>query len=108
MTLNLNPLGRNPLGRNPRMPAATAAIKDWTRTALDIGDDVVVSVNELACPQPDCPPRETIVLVLRAGAPAMRLSIHKAILDVVEQDVIEACAGRMELLYAKESREQML
>lgn len=106
MTLSLNSLDRNPLRRNPRMPAAAAAIKAWTRTALDIGDDVVISVNELACPLPDCPPRETVVLVLRTGAPAMRLSIHKAILEVVKQDVIEACAGGADLLYAKGAREQ--
>lgn len=90
MKLNLNPLDRNPLARNPRLPEATTAIKGWARTALDLGDDAVISINELSCTQPDCPPRETVVLVLRSGAPAIRISIHKAIMDISEQDVIDA------------------
>lgn len=88
-----NPLDRNPLGRNPRIPAATAAIKGWTHGVLDLDEEAVISVNELSCPKPGCPPRETVVLVLRPGAPAIRFSIHKAIVDVEEQDVIDALAG---------------
>lgn len=103
MKLNLNPLDRNPLARNPRIPAATAAIKGWTRGALDLDDDAVISVNELSCPKPDCPPRETVVLVLRTGAPAIRISIHKAIVDVGEQDVVDAHMNGADSLAAKRS-----
>ncbi|WP_156953424.1 hypothetical protein [Afifella pfennigii] len=101
MKLNLNPLQRNPLGRNPRIPAATAAIKDWTRTALRLEDEAVISVNELSCSKPDCPPRETVVLILRSGAPATRISIHKAIVDICERDVIDASLNRADTLHAK-------
>lgn len=40
--------------------------------------------------QPDCPPRETVILVLRSDAPALRISIHKAIVDISQEDVIVA------------------
>lgn len=99
--MNPNPLARNPLARNPRVPAATAAIKGWTRTALGIGSEVVIFVNELACSQPDCPPRETVVLILPAGVAPRRLSIHKAIVDVCEHDVVQACLLEAEILQAK-------
>lgn len=101
MKLNFNPLQRNPLARNPRIPEATAAIKNWTRDVLDIDEEAIISVNELSCPKPGCPPRETIVLVLRSGAPAMRISIHKAIIDVSEQDVIDARLNGVDTLQAK-------
>lgn len=45
MKLNLDPLGRNLLGRNPRLLAATAAIKAWVRTAFELNEEVVVSIN---------------------------------------------------------------
>ena len=75
-------------GRDKRMPAVVDAIKRWTRAALAIGTETVVSVNELACAQPRCPPRETIVLVLREGTPARKLSVHKAMVDLTEEDVV--------------------
>lgn len=101
MKLNLNPLDRNPLSRNPRIPEATAAIKGWTRAAMRIGDEVVVSVNELSCSKPDCPPKETVVLLLPSGAAPSRISIHKAILDICERDVVEACRHGVEILEAR-------
>ncbi len=69
--------------------AHAAEIKRWTRQALELDQKVVISVNEIACPQPDCPPQETVILVLRAGN-AVKLSIHKALADVSEADVIDA------------------
>lgn len=99
-------LSLNPLARNPRIPAATAAIKNWTRTALGIGDETAISVNELACSEPDCPPQETVVLILRSGSPAMRLSIHKAIIDICERDVADACKQGVEPLEPKRSASQ--
>lgn len=98
MKLNVNPLQRNPLGRNPRIPAAATSIKNWARSALCLEDETVISVNELTCAKPGCPPRETVILILRKSAPAMRLSIHKAIPDVCERDVIDAS---VDILHAK-------
>lgn len=95
-------LSFNPLEKDPRLPAAAAAIKEWTRAALSLCDDTAVSVNELACVQPDCPPRETVILVLQSGAPATRLSIHKAIVDIDERDIDEACRCGQHLLHRKE------
>ena len=92
----------NPLAKDARIPAAVAAIKGWTRTALAIDDEAVISVNELSCAKPGCPPRETVVLVLRRGAPASRLSIHMAIVDVGERDVIQACLRGAEVLPVKD------
>lgn len=101
MTFNFG--ARNPLGKNPGIPAATAAIKGWARTILGLDESAVVSINELSCAKPDCPPRETVILVLRPGAPALRLSVHKAIVDVTEADVTGARLKGVETLQAKGS-----
>lgn len=81
----------NPFARPPSTPifAHAATIKTWVRKALALDGRVVVSVNEIACAQPGCPPEETVILVLRAGS-AVKLSIHKAVADVIEADVIDA------------------
>lgn len=55
----VNPLAR----RQPAVVASARAIKAWTRELLALGDDVVVSVNELSCALPDCPPAETAGLI---------------------------------------------
>ncbi|SDA87420.1 hypothetical protein [Sinorhizobium sp. NFACC03] len=79
----------NPLAR-PRhgVPAQAATIKTWTRNALGLSDDVVVSVNQLSCAEPGCPPQETVILVLPGGNRALKLAIHKALTDVTEIDVV--------------------
>lgn len=72
---------------------AVAAIKQWTRAALGLGPDVVVSVNELACSVAGCPPRQTIVLVLGPDMPSRKLSIHTSLLEVNERDIVAGWAS---------------
>lgn len=81
----------NPFMRLASTPvfAHAAEIKRWARQALELDQKVIISVNEIACPQPGCPPQETVILVLRAGS-AVKLSIHKALADVIEADVEDA------------------
>jgi hypothetical protein len=47
--------------------AAAADLKARLAPRLGLGPDDAVSVREAACPDPGCPDRETIVLVMRAG-----------------------------------------
>ncbi|MCX8999408.1 hypothetical protein NOF55_20070 [Rhizobiaceae bacterium BDR2-2] len=77
------------------------AIKQWTRVLLALPEDAVVSVNELACHLPGCPPKETVVLVMRDGE-TTQVSIHKAMLDLAEDDIADAFSaiGRPQGSYA--------
>ena len=80
----------NPLARGTASVIDKArAIKRWTRERLALPDEAVVSVNELACHLPGCPPRETVVLVMQDGR-TTQASIHKAIQEVTEDDVVDA------------------
>ncbi len=82
-----NPLARGSSG----IIAKTRTIKGWVRATLDLPQAAIVSVNELACTLPDCPPRETVILVMCDGR-TDQVSIHKPISQVTEGEVGKAIA----------------
>ncbi|OJF89772.1 hypothetical protein [Pararhizobium antarcticum] len=84
----INPLAR----RGSSIVDSARALKSLTRGILALADDVVVSVSELACHVPGCPPRETVILVMQ-GVETLQISIHKPMADVTEDDLLEAFAG---------------
>ncbi|MCD1635367.1 hypothetical protein K7H91_16480 [Martelella mediterranea] len=79
----MNPLAR----KQPGVIEAARRIKSWTRDLLAIDDATIVSVNELACHLPGCPPRETVILVMAGPNDTRQFSIHKAMADVTFEDV---------------------
>lgn len=77
----------NPLSRGSASVLGRAReIKAWARELFGLSDDAVVSVNELACHVPGCPPKETVVLMM-FGDQTVQVSIHKAVLDVTREDI---------------------
>lgn len=81
----VNPLQR----RAPGLVEQARAIKQWTRACLELAEETVVSVNELACHLPGCPPKETVILVMNAER-TLQASIHKALTEVAEADIVAA------------------
>ncbi len=84
---------------NPFAPKKSASfseaigrVREWTRATGVAGPDDVISVNELACPEEGCPPRETVIIVMAGGQP-LKAVIHKAMKDVTEADVAAAFAS---------------
>jgi hypothetical protein len=80
---------RNPFMSRSRQGYGHALtdIRRWTAAAIS-DEEAVISVNEIACPLPDCPPRETIILILWPRAAPWKLQIHKAMTEVTESDVL--------------------
>ncbi|NTE89531.1 hypothetical protein G6L37_33055 [Agrobacterium rubi] len=78
----MNPLSRGSGGLLGR----TREIKAWTRDIFNLPEDALVSVNELACHLPGCPPKETVVLMMFSDQ-TVQVSIHKAILEVTKEDI---------------------
>jgi hypothetical protein len=76
------------------------SVKQWTREALAFGDDTVVSVNEVACALPECPPKETIILVMGTERQTRQVSTHK---PLIELDFID-CRNRMAAPYVIRGR----
>lgn len=76
--------------------AAAARVKEWTRGAFRLTGSDAVAANEVACPDPGCPDRETVILLMRAGEPTRALKISKPIASVVESDVLGLLAAENE------------
>jgi hypothetical protein len=81
----VNPLARGSVG----VVVKARDIKAWTREVFDLPDDAVVSVNELACHVPGCPPKETVVLMMFADQ-TVQVSIHKSMLEINKEDIAVA------------------
>lgn len=75
---------------------ALMRIRTWTRAVIPEGDPVI-SVTELACAEPGCPPRETVILVMWSGEPAWKLRVHKAVIDVTDDDVRIALSTKIDI-----------
>ena len=58
-----------------------------------LGIGVQVSVNEINCPEPDCPPIKTVILMFREGQPTQSITIHKPTRDVQVNDIQLALEG---------------
>lgn len=72
--------------------AKIRAIKEWARQALRMTEDATVMVTELRCTEPGCPPLETVVAVLRSPGDSAQFKIHKAMEEVVYEDIEEGAA----------------
>lgn len=75
--------------RSAERVETAARLKEALRTALDLGEADTLAVNEIACADPGCPDMETIVLVMRAGAPTRGLRARKP-MDLIDATDIAA------------------
>ena len=82
------------IGRKLRQPNLERArqIKKVLRQALALSDDITVTVAELACLEEDCAPVETVIGLLRPGAPQLQAKVHKPMDAVGPEDLVQVCA----------------
>ena len=66
--------------------AALQQIKTWVYDLLKLDPDIGISVSQLQCKEPDCPPIETVITIL--SQPAQQYKIHKALDDIELDDLI--------------------
>ena len=60
-------------------------IKSWTYQALNLDPEIPISLSQLQCHEPDCPPLETVI-VLMTSSP-QQYKIHKPISEITELDI---------------------
>ena len=73
-------------------PSRAGMVKGWVTERLGLMDADLVTVAELACHEPGCPPVETVVSVHKADGGRRDWRIHKPLADIVEADVERAMA----------------
>ena len=78
------------LNRPKRDPALIRQIKEWAYDCLPISGEATVSVMELECHEPKCPPLETVVAVMEEGKETRQWKFHKPIPEVAREDLESA------------------
>ena len=58
---------------------------------LQLSEEAMITVTQLACMEEACAPFETVIGLLRPGAPQLQYKVHKAIEDINAQDLVRAC-----------------
>ena len=66
-------------------------IKRALREVLPLPTDTLIMVTELACIEEGCAPLETVIGLLRPGAPQLQYKLHKPIADVEAADLVTGC-----------------
>ena len=67
--------------------------KAWVTKHLALSQDDLVTVAELACIEPDCPPVETVVTLHRADGARRSWHIHQPLAEINEAIVVSSIGG---------------
>ncbi len=78
-----------------KAPGQAGSIKAWVIEGLELNDDDVVTIAELACHEPDCPPIETLISVHKVDGSRRDWRMHKPLADITEKDVLRHIVGRV-------------
>jgi hypothetical protein len=67
---------------------ALERVRAWTRESLELAEEDVVLVSEVACARPSCPPLETVVTFwTHSGEERHWFKVFKPIAEVVFDDL---------------------
>ena len=65
-------------------------VKAWVAKNLDLSEEDLVTVAELACVEPGCPPVETVVTVHGADGARRSWHIHQPLAEINEDIVVNS------------------
>ena len=68
-------------------PAAIDRVKTMFMEAFGLPEDTLVSLAELRCREPGCPPIETVVTARSVDGKVADWRVHKPIKDIVSEDI---------------------
>lgn len=68
-------------------PAAVQIVKSWALEYLNLPENATLNISELYCPEPECPPVETVITARTPDGLAKDWRIAKSINDVKAIDV---------------------
>jgi hypothetical protein len=65
----------------------TRQVKEWIYQALKLDEEIPISLSQLQCNEPNCPPIETVIAVMKS--PVEQYKIHKPIAEIEYKDIAE-------------------
>lgn len=69
-------------------PAKVQQLKTRIYELLRLDQETTISISQLQCKEPECPPIETAVTILTQ--PIQQFKIHKAIAEIEQSDLVQA------------------
>ncbi|SRR5216684_5973906 len=72
--------------KGPERLRVVERVTEWTRERFKLPKEAVISVSEIACPLPGCPPLETVVAFWMAEQ-RYQFKLFKPVEDVVVDDL---------------------
>ena len=81
------------IGSSSKKPslAVIRRIKSTLRDALELPEDAMVTVTQLACLEEECAPLETVIGLLQPGLPQRQHKLHKDTDTVGPDDLTQVC-----------------
>jgi hypothetical protein len=73
-----------------------AQIKEWVSRHFELPQSATVIVSELRCPEPGCPPLETVIALFHEDGRSTQRKLHKALAEVTETDVRALASSKQE------------
>ena len=74
-------------------PGRAGEVKVWVTEHLGLAEADLVTIAQLACHEPGCPPVETVVTVHASGGERRSWHVHKSLSEVDEMDVVTALSS---------------
>jgi hypothetical protein len=65
----------------------TRQVKEWIYQALKLDEEIPISLSQLQCNEPNCPPIETVIALMKS--PVEQYKIHKPIAEIEYKDIAE-------------------
>lgn len=85
------PVAMSLLEPRPRTDrAAVARIRTWAKELWRLPQDAAITVTELRCSEPGCPPLETVVVVAPRPGETFQRKVHKPAGQVTRDDLAGA------------------
>lgn len=81
---------------NQRPPAAqpekVQQIKTWIYETLDLPAGSPISISQLQCHEPGCPPIETVIAIMTQ--PTQTFKVHASVADISREQVQQALVNQ--------------
>lgn len=73
--------------------AAIDRVRGWLRATFALDDETTVSITELRCREPGCPPVESVIAIMRPGCSIERHTLAMPTAAISEADVVGLRSG---------------
>ncbi|MCU0535647.1 MAG: hypothetical protein MUD14_17285 [Hydrococcus sp. Prado102] len=74
-------------GKPKANPEKIQQVKNWIYQVFEIDEQITISLNQLQCTEPGCPPLETVIVIMDESK--QRYKIHKSIADIEREDILQ-------------------